>query len=172
MSTSPISSGSFNTQECDTYSYETEDDTEAPQRSSTQAPQRSSTKRQSSAPQKRSSTKKHHREASPKKAKHHKEAKEKQKDRESSDSKSYVTKKEFQHLERTVHTLWDRLEIVEKKDASASALGPKVPSTMHRVGSFSSSEEQGLGKMVIALAAEQAKRIAGGPQHKLGGRHR
>ena len=91
---------------------------------------------------------------------------EQEKSGESSDSKSYVTKKEFQHLERTVHTLWDRLEIVEKKDASASALGPKVPSTMHRVGSFSSSEEHRMGQMVIALAAKEARRIAEEPQHK------
>ena len=56
MSTSPISSGSFNTQECDTYSYETEDDKEAPQRSSTKKlrqedPQSCSTQLNEEAPQ-------------------------------------------------------------------------------------------------------------------------
>ena len=37
-----------------------------------------------------------------------------------------------------------------------------MPPTMRRVGSFSSSEEQSVGQMVIALAAMEARRLAGG----------
>ena len=90
-------------------------------------------------------------------------------------------------MERTVHALWNKLEMVEKKESVDSQSlkgailpkgsvasvwvpkpqGPKPPiGTMRRVGSFSSSEEQGLGKMVIALAAEEARRLVRGPQQK------
>ena len=135
----------------------------------------------------------HHNEAPPKKAKHHTEGKKKQKtSRESSDSESYVTRMEFRHLERTVHAnnkrLWQRLEILENKERdshssrvegsvdSANTFGPKppnhpppgMPPTMRRVGSFSSSEEQSVGQMVIVLAAREARRLVGEQQPKHG----
>ena len=99
---------------------------------------------------------------------------------------------EFRHLERTVHAnnqrLWQRLEILENKERdshssrvegsvdSANTFGPKppnhpppgMPPTMRRVGSFSSSEEQSVGQMVIVLAAREARRLVGEQQPKHG----
>ena len=95
-------------------------------------------------------------------------------------------------MERTVHAnnkrLWQRLEILENKERdshssrvegsvdSANTFGPRppnhpppgMPPTMRRVGSFSKSEEQSLGKMVIALAALEARRKVGERQPKHG----
>ena len=130
-------SGSFNSHD-DSYSYENDTEGEAPRESRAprkvkhqqrkksttgEIPRESRTPRKAKlhekAPRK---VKRHERRSSTKGEtlrgrKHSKEVEENQiTNRESSDSVSYVTRKELQHLERAVNALWDRVEKVEKKE--------------------------------------------------------